>query len=93
MVAAALYLWAVELRARSVLSKEQPSSWQGGTNSPSPKVFFAVFLPDLSLSERDFSLVSVELPDLQLLRREGFESAENSINCLHPDNLNNQKRK
>lgn len=37
-----------------MLSKEQPSSWQGGTNSPSPKVFFIMCLPDLSAAHRDF---------------------------------------
>lgn len=45
--------------SKSGLLKEQPSSWQGGTNSLSPKVFFNMCLTDLSSLERDFSLLSV----------------------------------
>lgn len=39
-------------------------------------------IPDLSHSERDFFLLSVELPGSQLLRNKGLEASDSCINCI-----------
>lgn len=67
---------------KSELLKEQLDSWQGWANSPSPKVFVTRYIPELSPSERDFSLLSVELLCAQLLRSKGFESSDSCTDYI-----------